>query len=64
MAAESATAMAKPRPRLLPLAAEMLFIVLVALLVWLADIRVAIAVAAVAVAWVLAAVFEFARWRR
>jgi hypothetical protein len=53
-----------PWSRLVPVAAEMLFIGTVAVLAWLADVRVEVAVAAVGVAWMLAATIEFVRWRR
>jgi excisionase family DNA binding protein len=49
--------------RILTLAAEILFIGLVAFLVWLADVGPAVAVTAVGVAWLLAATFEVARSR-
>ena len=46
----------------MPLAAEILFIGLVALLAWLADVGPAVAAAAVGVAWLVAATFELVRW--
>ncbi len=49
--------------RILPLAAEILFIGLVAFLVWLADVGPALAATAVGVAWLLAATLEVARSR-
>jgi hypothetical protein len=57
-AAESRTR----RSRVLSLAAEILFIALVALLAWLAGVGPAIAAAAVGGAWLVAATFELVRW--
>jgi hypothetical protein len=57
-AAESRTR----RSRVLSLAAEILFIGLVALLAWRASVGPAIAIAAVGVAWLVAATFELVRW--
>jgi hypothetical protein len=57
-AAESRTR----RSRVLSLAAEILFIGLVALLAWRASVSPAIAIAAVGVAWLVAATFELVRW--
>jgi hypothetical protein len=51
------------RSRILSLAAELLFIGLVAFLAWLADLSPAVGAAAVAVAWVVAATFEVLRWK-
>jgi len=56
-AAESRTR----RSRLLSLAAEILFIGLVALLAWRADLGPAVAIAAVGAAWLVAATFELVR---
>jgi hypothetical protein len=50
--------------RILLLAGEMLFIAVVALMAWLADIGPALSVIAIAAAWLLAATFEFIRWKR
>ena len=60
-----ATAMYPPskRSRILSLAAELLFICLVAFLAWLADLGPAVGAAAVAVAWLVAATFEVLRWK-
>jgi excisionase family DNA binding protein len=60
-----ATAMEPPsgRSRVLSLAAELLFIGLVAVLAWLADLGPALGAAAVAGAWVVAATFEVLRWK-
>jgi hypothetical protein len=44
--------------------AEILFIGLVAVLAWLADLGPKLAATAVGVAWLLAATFELVRWRR
>jgi hypothetical protein len=41
----------------------MLFIGLAAFLAWLADLGPALAAATVGIAWLLAATFEFVRWR-
>jgi hypothetical protein len=41
----------------------MIFIALVAVAVWLADVRLAIALPLVALAWVIAAVIEYLAWR-
>jgi hypothetical protein len=52
------------RTPLLPLALEIVFIGVVALLAWLADVGPLLAAASVGVAWLAAATFEVARWRR
>jgi hypothetical protein len=49
--------------RILLLAGEMFFIAVVALIAWLADIGPALSVIAVAAAWLIAATFEFSRWK-
>ena len=41
----------------------MIFIALVAVAVWLADLRLAIALPLVALAWVIAATIEYLAWR-
>jgi hypothetical protein len=51
------------RPRILFLTLEMLFIGVVALLAWVADLGPVLAAATVGVAWLLAATLELARWR-
>jgi excisionase family DNA binding protein len=51
------------RTRVLSLAAELLFIGLVAFLAWLADLGPALGAATVAGAWVVAATFEVLRWK-
>jgi excisionase family DNA binding protein len=51
------------RSRILLLTVEMLFIGLAAFLAWLADLGPALAAATVGIAWLLAATFEFVRWR-
>lgn len=50
------------RSRFASLAAEILFIGLVAVLAWRADVGPVIAAAAVGVAWLVAATFELVRW--
>ena len=50
------------RSRLLSLTIEILFIGLVAVLAWRADVGPAVAAAAVGVAWLVAATFELVRW--
>jgi hypothetical protein len=55
----------RTRPsRILLLSGEMLFIAVVALMAWLADIGPALSVIAIAAAWLFAATFEFIRWKR
>jgi excisionase family DNA binding protein len=51
------------RSRILVLVAEMLFIGLAALLAWLAGLGPVLAASAVAVAWLITAALELARWR-
>ena len=41
----------------------MIFIALVAVAVWLADLRLAVALPLVALAWLIAAVIEYLAWR-
>lgn len=50
------------RSRLLSLTIEILFIGLVAVLAWRADVGPVVAAAAVGVAWLVAATFELVRW--
>src|SRR6185295_17990279 len=47
----------------LRLVALMIFIALVAVAVWLADLRLAIALPLVALAWLIAATIEYLAWR-
>lgn len=51
-------------PRFMPLALEIVFIGVVALLAWLANLGAVLGAAAVGVAWLVAATFELARWMR
>lgn len=53
-----------PHGRMLSLAVEILFIGVVACLAWLADVGPVFAAGAVAIAWLVAATFEVARWLR
>src|SRR6185369_5968509 len=47
----------------LRLVALMIFIALVAVAVWLADLRLAVALPLVALAWLIAAAIEYLAWR-